>query len=159
MVRSPPSQLVPHFRDQLRSIGLDCDDAALLEGVIVAQRERAKTLKEMALNSRFFFAEDIELDPKAAAKHLTAEQAPLLSELRNRLEKLSDWNAPAIHDTLTALTTEKGLSLGKVAQPLRVAMSGGTVSPPIDATVALIGRERALRRLDRAVEQCGRAAV
>ena len=61
--------------------------------------------------------------------------------------------------SLTALTTEKGLSLGKVAQPLRVAMSGGTVSPPIDATVALIGRERALRRLGLAIERCGRAAA
>ena len=68
MVRTPPAQLVPHFRDQLGRIGLDSDDAALIEGVIVAQRERAKTLKEMAQNSRFFFIDDVELDAKAAAK-------------------------------------------------------------------------------------------
>ncbi len=159
MVRTPPVELVPYFRDQLKRIGLDSEDTALMEGVIVAQRERAKTLKEMAQTSRFFFMENVELDAKAAAKHLTTEQVPLLEELRARLGKLPDWTAAAIHDVLTAFTTEKSLSLGKVAQPLRVAMSGGTVSPPIDATVALIGRERAMRRLGLAVERCGQVGA
>jgi glutamyl-tRNA synthetase len=151
MMRAEPADLVPHLRDQLWRIGLQSDDDALIEGVIVAQRERAKTFKEMAANSRFFFTDEIGLDPKAAEKHLTAEQAPLLSELRTRLEKLTEWSAPFVHETIASLATERGLGLGKVAQPLRVAMSGGTVSPPIDATVALIGRARALRRLEQAI--------
>ena len=159
MVRAEPRGARAALSLSARRIGLDSDDDALLEGVIVAQRERAKTLKEMAQNSRFFFTDDVEIDPKAAAKNLTAEQAPVLAELRARFEKLPEWNAVAIHDALTALATEKGLGLGKVAQPLRVAMTGGTVSPPIDATVALIGRERALRRLGLAIERCGRAAA
>ena len=151
MMRAEPSTLVPYLRDQLWRIGIQSDDAALLEGVIVAQRERAKTFKEMAQNNRFFFTDDVELDPKAAEKHLTAEQAPVLTELKTRLSALPEWSAPAIHEALAALATERELGLGKVAQPLRVAMSGGTVSPPIDATVALIGRDRALRRLDNAI--------
>ncbi len=151
MMRAEPADLVPHLRDQLWRIGIQCDDAALLEGVVIAQRERSKTFKEMAQNSRFFFTEEVELDAKAAEKHLTAEQLPVLTELKARLEQLSDWSAPGIHEALAALATERGLGLGKVAQPLRVAMSGGTVSPPIDATVALVGRERARRRLDNAI--------
>lgn len=158
MMRAEPAALVPHLRYQLRRIGLDTDDQALLEGVILAQRERTRTLKEMAENSRYFFTDDVPLDPKAASKHLTAEQAPMLQELQRRLQALEDWSAPAIHGVLTALATELGVGLGKVAQPLRVALSGTTVSPPIDATAALVGRERTLRRLERALEHCRGAA-
>lgn len=153
MVRARVTDLVPHFVYQLRRIGIDSDQTTLLEGVILAQRERAKTFKEMAENSRFFFTDDIELDPRAAQKNLGAEQAPVLIELRSRLEGLADWSAAAIHSTLSHLASERGVGLGKVAQPLRVAVTGGTVSPPIDATVALIGRERTLRRLDRAIDR------
>jgi glutamyl-tRNA synthetase len=156
MVRARVADLVPHFRYQLHRIGLDSGDDMLLEGVILAQRARAKTFKEMAQNSRYFFAEDIELDPKSAEKNLTSEQSSILTELRQRLEALPEWSAAAVHDVLTGLASERGVGLGKVAQPLRVAVTGGTVSPPIDATLALLGRERALRRLDRGIERCGR---
>ena len=153
MMRAAPADLVPHLRDQLRRIGIESDDAVLLEGVVVAQRERAKTFKEMAHNSRFFFTDEVELDPKAAEKHLSAEQAPVLKALHERLAALTEWSASAVHGALTTLATELGLGLGKIAQPLRVAVTGGTVSPPIDATVALIGRDRALRRLAHAMER------
>jgi len=147
MVRAAPSALVPHLRYQLERLGLKCDDDAMLEGLIVAQRERAKTLKEMAQNSRFFFTDAIEMDAKAAAKHLGADSAEGLREVHKRLSALSDWTAPAIHDALNGLATEKGVGLGKIVQPVRVAISGGTVSPPIDATLALLGRERTLARI------------
>src|SRR5579862_4672417 len=156
MVRSPPAALVPHLRAQLRRIGVDSDDQPLLEGVILAQRERAKTLKEMAQNSRFFFSDEVAMDPKAVAKHLTADALQLLGKVRAQLASLEPWNAPAIHDALNALATELQVGLGKVAQPLRVAVTGTAVSPPIDATLALLGRERALARLDAALAGAGR---
>jgi glutamyl-tRNA synthetase len=149
LVRTEPKEIVPHLRWHLARLGIESNDQALLEGIIVAQRERAKTLKEMAANSRFFFGDEVTLDPKAAEKHLGPDAKALLGELRQRLEKLSDWTAPAIHGALEALALEKSLGLGKVAQPLRVAVSGGTVSPPIDATLALLGRGRTLARLAR----------
>jgi glutamyl-tRNA synthetase len=158
MMRMQPAELVPHLRPQLQAIGLDSDDQALLEGVILAQRERARTLKEMAAGSRFFFAERIEIDPEAAAKHLTALQVPALTELQRRLTGLADWSPAVIHGVLTELAASLGLGLGKIAQPLRVAVTGSTVSPPIDATVALIGRERTLDRLSRAIERARQAA-
>ena len=151
MMRSPPTALVPHLRAQLRRLGLDSDDEALLEGVIVAQRERAKTLKEMAENSRFFFTDEVPLDPKAVAKHLNPEALGTLGKVRGKLAALGDWRAASIHDVLNALAAELQVGLGKIAQPLRVAVTGTAVSPPIDATLALLGRGRSLARIDAAL--------
>jgi glutamyl-tRNA synthetase len=117
----------------------------------VAQRERAKTLKEMAHNSRFFFLERIDIDPKAAAKHLAGDALELLGKVRERLAALPVWEAVAIHAALNDLATQLQSGLGKVAQPLRVAVTGTSVSPPIDATLVLLGRERSLARIDAAL--------
>ncbi|HKT73980.1 MAG TPA: glutamate--tRNA ligase [Steroidobacteraceae bacterium] len=151
MMRAEPATLVPHLRAQLRRLGLDSDDQPLLEGVIVSQRERAKTMKEMALNSRFFFVDRIELDPKAAAKHLTADAAQVLAKVHVTLMGLPEWTAAAIHAALNELANNLQTGLGKIAQPVRVAVTGTAVSPPIDATLALLGRERALGRIEAAL--------
>src|ERR1700732_2047647 len=90
MMRAEPATLVPHLRAQLRRLGLDSGDQRLLEGVIVAQRKRAKTLKEMAQNSRFFFTDNIEIDPKAAAKHLSGDGVQVLAKVRAQLAGLSE---------------------------------------------------------------------
>jgi glutamyl-tRNA synthetase len=147
MMRSPPAKLVPYLREQLRRLSCDCEDQALVEGVILAQRERTKTLKEMAVNSRFFFVEQIELDPKAAAKHLSGGALQGLTGVYERLSALSHWKAPAIHALLEEIANSMQTGLGKIAQPLRVAVTGSAVSPPIDATLELLGRERTLGRL------------
>jgi glutamyl-tRNA synthetase len=91
------------------------------------------------------------MDEKAVAKHLTAESKVLLGELGGALSAVKEWNAPALHALLTQFAESRALGLGKVAQPLRVAMTGGTVSPPIDATLALLGQERVLARLEAAL--------
>ena len=153
MMRAAPAALVPHLRAQLRRIGLDSADQALLEGVILAQRERAKTLKEMAHNSRFFFTDAVELDPQAVAKHLSADARPVVSTVRAQLAALREWTPPAIHATVESVATSMRVGLGKVAQPLRVAVTGTAVSPPIDATLALLGRDRTLARIDAALER------
>ena len=148
MMRAQPAALVPHLAAQLRRLGVQCDDQRLLEGVIVAQRERAKTMKEMAQNSRFFFTDAVEVDPKAAAKHLSGGGIEMLGKVRERLGALPEWSAAAIHETLDELATALGAGLGKIAQPVRVAVTGTAVSPPIDATLELLGRARALARID-----------
>jgi glutamyl-tRNA synthetase len=151
MVRTAPAAVVPYLRAQLRRLGITSTDQALLEGVILAQRERAKTQKEMAHNSRFFFVDRIEIDPKAAAKHLTGDAAALLGKVRERLAGLGTWDAATIHAALNDLATRLQSGLGKIAQPVRVAVTGTAVSPPIDATLALLGRARSLERIDRAL--------
>ena len=151
MMRAEPATLVPHLRAQLRRIGLDSDDQALLEGIILAQRERAKTMKEMALNSRFFFVDHVQIDPKAAAKHLAGTGKETLVRVRAQLAALGEWTSGSIHAALEDLAATLGAGLGKVAQPVRVAVTGTAVSPPIDVTLALLGRGRTLARIDAAL--------
>lgn len=158
LTRADPASLVPQLKSQLRRLGVDTNDQALLEGIIVTQRERAKTLKEMAQNSLFFFHDELQFDPKAVQKHLTTEAGGLLVELARRLASLANWSALAVHETINALAQERQLGLGKVAQPLRVAVSGTSVSPPIDATLALLGRERTLTRIAAAALRCEQGA-
>jgi glutamyl-tRNA synthetase len=74
-----------------------------------------------------------------------------LAETLERLKALPEWTAPAIHSAVNALATEKGVGLGKIVQPIRVAISGGTVSPPIDVTLALLGKERTVERISAAL--------
>jgi len=119
--------------------------------VILAQRERTKTMKEMAHNSHFFFVERIEVDPKAAAKYLGGEGRAVLAKVRERLHGLPQWDAPAVHAALNDLAAVLQSGLGKVAQPLRVAVTGTPVSPPIDTTLELLGRDRTLLRIDAAL--------
>ncbi len=92
------------------------------------------------------------MDEKAVAKHLTVEGRALLADLRGALDVLDEWTAPALHAAVQSFAEARQLGLGKVAQPLRVALTGGTVSPPIDATLALLGRERVLNRMDSALK-------
>jgi glutamyl-tRNA synthetase len=156
MMRAPLSYLAGVLREQLQRLGIETQDQRLLEGVAAEQRERSKTMMEMAQSSRYFFVADIQIDDKAARKHLTGEGAAMLGRLRAGLEPLTDWSAGGIHGVLTAIATESDVGLGRVAQPLRVALTGTAVSPPIDATAALIGRERVLSRLDDALQRAAR---
>jgi glutamyl-tRNA synthetase len=151
LVRAQPKDILPHLRWHLARLGVFSQDDALLEGIVLCQRERAKTLKEMAENSRFFFIDEVVVDARAAEKHLTADARAMLGELRTRFAAIQIWDAPSVHAALETLAQEKSLGLGKVAQPLRVAVTGGTVSPPIDQTLALLGQARTLARLDRAI--------
>ncbi len=152
MMRAPLPYLAGVLREQLQRLGIETEDLLLLEGIVAGQRERAKTLREMAEGSRYFFGAHVEIDEKSGRKHLGGEGAAMLARLRTGLAALSDWSAAAIHGALTQIATDAGVSLGKVAQPLRVALTGTAVSPPIDATAALIGRGRVLARLDRAMQ-------
>ncbi|MDN5864586.1 MAG: glutamate--tRNA ligase [Gammaproteobacteria bacterium] len=125
-------------------------DPGKLKLVVAAQRERVKTLAEMAENSRFFFRRPTDYEPKAARKNLKREAEPLLAAVRCELAGLQPWQAEAIHAAVVAVAERASVKLGKVAQPVRVAVCGGAVSPPIDATLAILGREETLARIDRA---------
>lgn len=150
MMHAPAARLVSPLRWHLGQLGIQEHDEALLEQIVLAQRERAKTLKEMADNSLFFFRPPEAYDEKAVRKHVTPDIVALLSRVSSQLSALPEWKAPAIHAAISALATAESMSLGKVAQPIRLAMCGGTVSPPIDATLAILGREQTLSRLARA---------
>jgi len=151
MLRSTPEHLAQYLKPQLEALGLVADDLAKVAAVAKAQQERARTLKEMAANSTYLFRDVTAYDEKAAAKNLTAETAPILAAVQSELATLPEWRAPAIHEAVMSVAARQGVGLGKVAQPVRVAVSGGTVSPPIDVTLEIIGREAAQQRLGRAI--------
>ena len=152
IMRSSPEHLVRHLKPQLHALGVSTEDDSKLAAVAKAQQERAKTLKEMAQNSVFFFREPAQYDEKAAKKNLTTEAAPVLDAILAKLQSLDAWSASAIHEAVNAVASELSLGLGKVAQPIRVAVSGTSVSPPIDMTLEVLGRETTLARLKKAAD-------
>jgi glutamyl-tRNA synthetase len=154
MMRARVSVLVPALRAQLEALGVVTADERLLEGVVMAQRERARTLREMAQSSLYFFREFEAYDDKAARKFLTADAIPALQALAAGFDTLAEWNAGAIHEVISSVALRRGMGLGKIAQPLRVAVTGGAVSPPIDITVALLGAETVAARTQRALRYC-----
>ncbi|MDX9768359.1 MAG: glutamate--tRNA ligase [Ectothiorhodospiraceae bacterium] len=147
-----PDHVARHLSWHVGNLGLDPAPAPALRDVVIAQRERSKTLTEMAQASTFFYRDVEDYDAKAADKNLTADALPVLRALYSDLSALAAWEAEPIHAAVNAIAERMELKLGKVAQPLRVAVSGGTVSPPIDQTLALLGRERTLARIGRAIE-------
>jgi glutamyl-tRNA synthetase len=114
-------------------------------------RERSKTLVEMAALARFYYVDELSVDAKAAAKFLKPETRPRLAELRAALERVDPWDRAALEPAFQKVIAAHGVELGALAQPVRVAITGGTVSPPIFETLEVLGRERTLRRLDLAL--------
>lgn len=133
-------------------------DDAWLEQVVVLLQERAHTLVELVDSAAYLLKDDIEIDPKAAAKHLAKADPEMLSELRSALAKLHAWNLENIQKSFEDIVARHQIGLGKVAQPVRVALTGGTVSPGIYEVTHVLGRERVLARLDRALPLAGRTA-
>jgi len=150
MMRAPAASLVPVLRWHLNRAGIDVGHDATLERIVLAQRERSKTLLEMAQNSAFFFRAPAAYDDKAVRKHVTPESLRLLGDAVAKLTELKDWSAPAIHELINGVAVAHNVPLGKLAQPIRLAVCGGTISPPIDATLEILGPERSLARLAKA---------
>ena len=155
MMRVPAARIVPVLRWQLEQHGIRAADDAQLEAIVLSQRERAKTVREMAENSEFFFRPPTSYDEKAVRKHVTTDVLALLAEAADDLNQLQDWSAQAVHDVISALAAAKGISLGKLAQPIRLAVCGGSVSPPIDATLAILGKAESSSRLAVALSRWG----
>ena len=155
IMHSDPARIVAPLRWHLERAGVSTHSDEHLVQIVLAQRERAKTIKEMAANSVFFFKAPEAYDEKAVRKHVTPDIVANLAELCVRLERLATWSAAAIHGAIDALANQKNLSLGKLAQPIRLAVTGSTVSPPIDATLSILGREESMRRIGSAIRLWG----
>jgi glutamyl-tRNA synthetase len=152
LMHSDPLHVAHHLGWHLGRLGIDPADGPSPAEVVKAQRERNKTLVDMARSSAFFYREFEAYEAKAAQKNLTAASVPLLEDLRQRLEALADWRQEALHEAVEATAQAHAVKMGAVAQPLRVAVCGGTVSPPIDITLALLGKNKTLARIERALQ-------
>jgi len=120
--------------------------------LIAILTERSHTLVEMKIGALPFIADDITIDEKAKAKQLTPDVAPLLTELSARLNLIEPFSHAEVEKIFTALVAEKGIKLGKLAQPVRVALTGSTVSPGIFEVIEVMGKDKVIRRINAAVK-------
>jgi glutamyl-tRNA synthetase len=147
-----PLEIAPHFEWHLRMQGLDPAHGPAPADVIVALRDRVHTLREMAEKANIWYGPITQWDDAAVSKHLRAATAvPALQAIHAQLEKVHEWNVENVHQAIADAAAAIGEGMGKVAQPLRVAMTGTQVSPSIDHTVYLVGRDRALQRIEDAI--------
>jgi glutamyl-tRNA synthetase len=127
-------------------------DKGWLEKMIATLQERAKTLVELVNSAHFYLTDDIHIDEKAAKKFLRPEVSEPLKTLTDRLSSVENFDPPAIEQAFASVLQKLGLSMTKLAQPARVALTGSTVSPGIHEVIAVLGKERTLKRLRSALE-------
>ena len=139
------------LKEKLVGLGVDVSGPPDLKEVARIQKERVKTVVEMAEQSRFFYQEFAEYEPTSAKKHLRPVALEPLRQARAALTGLETWEREALHRTVDNVAQQLGMKFGKIAQPLRVAVTGTAVSPAIDVTLELLGQARTLSRLARAL--------
>lgn len=145
-----PEKLLGHFKKYLKAnnspIG-KADDAKLAH--ILKACENARTLEEIASKSMFLFTDKIEFDPKAVKKVLKKEGVcELLMQIKNTLSGLDTWDETSLHGAIEEICATNQVGMGKVAQPIRVAVTGTTISPGITETLILLGKDRTIKRID-----------
>ncbi len=140
--------LSPHMGD----LEIDPSQGPDLVAVAEAHQERANTLVEMAEMSAFCYRDFESYEEKAAKKHLRPAAREPLQRMREVLASLGDWTAETLHSVVDQVSAELDLKMGRVAQPLRVALVGRAASPGIDVTLYLVGKEASLKRIDKALE-------
>ncbi|GMV30287.1 MAG: glutamate--tRNA ligase [Rhodanobacteraceae bacterium] len=151
-----PESLVPHLQWHLDACGYDLSAGPAPADVIVALRERCRTLKELAEKAAVWYGPIASWDDAAVARHLTTATAvPALRAAHASLAAVAVWKVEQVHAAIEAAAAAIGEGMGKVAQPLRVAMTGTQVSPAIDQTVYLAGQSRALTRIEEALRRAG----
>jgi len=152
IMNADPERLVEPLAQQLKTLGYDVDNGPELIEIVKTQQERAKTLKEMAEKSSLFYQDYDQFDEKAAKKNLKAAALEPLEMMLAKFDALTEWTKEPLHQVVLDTAESLELKLGKVAQPLRVALSGTSVSPAIDATLFILGKERCLKNIQKAIE-------
>ncbi len=147
-----PSQLAQEVKPFILQKGYLLDhNAGWLEKMVTTLQPRAKTLVELVESAHFYLSDEVAIDAKARAKFLTPTIRPVLAQLRQSLAQLEGWEVMAMQSMFKEVMHQHRLALGKIAQPLRVALTGGTASPGIFEVMEVLGQERVLARLNRAL--------
>ena len=137
---------------RLHKDGVTLDVDLDISSIVDLYRERVKTINELAQSILYVFQDFDEYDPKAAKKAFKEVALQPLQMLHDMFAELDSWNAKKIHQVIQQITEQLQVNMGKVGQPLRVAVTGGSFSPPIDQTAELIGKEKSLARILRAIQ-------
>ncbi len=148
---SSPEHVARHLSWHLSKRDIDPSAGPDIVAVVKIHQERAKTLVELADSVVCFYKDFSTYEEKAATKHFSKDGVPVLHALREHLATLEPWTPQEIHRVIGAVAEKHGMNMGKLAQPLRVALTGTAVSPPIDVTTHLIGKARVLTRIEQAL--------
>ncbi len=151
LMHSSLERIVDLVRARLRVLGIEYGEDFDFDPVVDLYRQRVTTINQLVDSIRYCFEEFAEYDAKAARKALVVDAVEPLERLHAGFAALENWERDALHEVIDAVTRDLGVGMGKVGQPLRVALTGGGFSPPIDQTVALLGRARSLARIERAI--------
>ena len=148
---TPPDKLVGSLAPFLKTKGYSVQEGPFIESVIRTLNARSKTLKDMADDALFYFTDTVSYDEKAAKKFLKSASIEPLRLLIEELEALDDFKEPDLESAFKAVMEKTGLKLGKIAQPVRVALTGRTASPGIFEIIEIIGEDRVLSRIRDAI--------
>ena len=152
IMNSEPELVAKHLAWHMQQRNIDINTGPALVDIVQAQRERSKTLVEMADASVYFYKDFIEYDAKADKKNFKQGTDAVLQVLLDAFTASTDWQGEALHSIVLQTAEQLELKLGKVAQPLRVAVCGVGMSPSIDVTLSLLGRDKTLNRLAKAID-------
>jgi glutamyl-tRNA synthetase len=148
---SKNSDLAPWLRQAFNKKNITIGTDKQLEAVIEIQKDRVKTLLEMAENSEYFFNDFDHYDEKSASKHFKSAGLQVLKGILPGLKNIPAWNASSIQECIQAYSGESGLKFGKIAPPIRVAVCGSANSPSIDITLELVGKDKVIERIEKAI--------
>lgn len=151
IMAADPQALIPAFVEQLQKTGLDPANGPDPLQVVIGYRERAETLRQLAATVFYLYENEITVDEGAAKKQLRPVMIEPFKTLIDRLSAVDRWQGDSLHAAVEEAAAAHDLKFGKIGQPVRVAVTGGPVSPPIDVTLELVGRERSLQRLNAAL--------
>ena len=140
-----------HLKPHLKDRGIEAQDDVYLQKLIPTLQPRSKTLVEMAEQARFYYADPLPLDEAAARKFLKANILAPLKQLKERLAELDEYTEKALEQVFVSVMETFEIKLGKIAQPVRVALTGTSVSPGIFEIISVLGRERVVPRLEAAI--------
>jgi glutamyl-tRNA synthetase len=147
-----PVYVATHLQWHMDDQKIDISNGPALTEIVTALSERAKTLKELAASSRYFYEDFNDFDEAQAKKHLRGVALEPLTLFNQKLSELNDWSVENIHHAIEATATELDVGMGRVGMPLRVAVTGAGQSPALDLTLFLIGKERSAQRISKAIE-------
>ena len=142
--------LVDYLTKALNKKNIRADNSKV-EAVVNIQKERVKTLKDLANSSEFFFRDVGTYDDKAAKKYLKKSSLATLQAIKHKFEEISHWQAHSIQQCMHDYADKSGVKLSKIAPPVRVAVCGSAGSPPIDVTLALIDQDTVIARIKAAI--------
>jgi len=151
LISAPIDQIVGLVKQRLDKTGTGYSVETNFQSIVELYRQRVSTINELADSILYCFEEFKEYDEKAAKKALRPVALEPLQRLQDEFTDLKEWKSPAIHQIIESVIQQLGLNMAKVGQPLRVAVTGGSFSPPIDDTVEIIGKAKTLARISRAI--------